>query len=130
MTEKEIQDLGFTKFNETEFDGFVPEPFATPEELGELNMDDSLVPNDYYYYALELTHGLDLISNSSDEVNDKNEWYVEFFDTYPPIRIADIEEVKVLINVITKNKTTQLTDVDTDLLVSKVLEDDDLNENI
>ena len=130
MTEKEIQDLGFTKFNETEFDGFVPEPFATPEELAELNLDDSLAPNDYYYYVLELAHGLDLISNSSDEVDDKNGWYVEFFDTYPPIRIADVEEVKVLINVITKNKTTQLTDVDTDLLVSKVFEDDDLNENI
>lgn len=108
MTEKEIQDLGFTR------------------------VDDRLEDSDptFHYYVYELAHGLELISNGSDDIGVNDEWYVEFFDTYPPIRITDVEEVKVLINVITKNKTTDITEVDTDVLIDSVFEDEDLDDQI
>lgn len=115
MTEAQLQELGFIKVDD-----------SIPSEAENIEFPEP----SFYYYVYELAHGLELVSNASDDIGVNGEWYVEFFDTYPPIRITDIEEVKVLINVIVKNKTTDITEVDTDLLIDSVFEDEDIDDLI
>lgn len=81
MTEREISLLGFEQVVEKD-------------------------PNwgTYYYYSLEITGGMGLISNPSDEIKEGEEWYVEFFDCDPEIRFYKFEEVQALINLLERNK--------------------------
>lgn len=79
MTERELQILGFEK--EYEY-GDDPE---------------------YYYYYYEITSGLGLMSNASDEVKD-NQWFVEIFNTEDPIRFCQMEKVQSLINTLESAK--------------------------
>jgi len=82
MTEKEIQLLGF-----------------------EVNYDDGQGDWDkYHYYTYTVAHGIQFISNSSDEIKDGDEWYIEFFDSDPEIRFTEFGEVQALINLLEKRK--------------------------
>ena len=78
MTEKELYLLGFEK-----------------EEVREHEEDNS------YYYVLDIVDGLTLITPTNEEIKNK-EWYVEFFNTDPPIRFKNVGEVQGLINQLTK----------------------------
>ena len=84
MTEKDLQELGFIRQDSQEvlIDG---EPSA----------DDS-----FYYYIFDIANGFDLISNSNDEVGEDGEWFVEIFDTDPAVQFKDVEEVRVLVNLV------------------------------
>ena len=80
MTEKELQNLGFSKETIIEFEG-------------ETNPD--------YYYVLDIVDGITLITSSNDQIKN-NDWNVEFFNTEPVIRFHKMEEVQSLINKLTK----------------------------
>ena len=80
MTEKELQNLGFSKETIIEFEG-------------ETNPD--------YYYVLDIVDGITLITLSNDQIKN-NDWNVEFFNTEPVIRFHKMEEVQSLINKLTK----------------------------
>ncbi len=80
MTERELEILRFDKVE------------ISSEESG---------AEPYYYYIHELVPGLELISNSSDEIKD-GIWYVEFFNTEIPVRFYDMSKVLALINTLTK----------------------------
>jgi hypothetical protein len=80
MTEKEIQLLGF-----------------------EMHTDDgSGFFDKYHYYTYTVARGLQFISNSSDEIKEGEEWYIEVFNTEPTIRFTKFEEVQNLINLLEK----------------------------
>jgi hypothetical protein len=74
MTEREIELLGFIK-----------------EES-----DDN-----FYYYCYRVAWGLDFISKDNEEEGD---WYIEFFNTDPRVRIYDFTNAQKLINEIEKYK--------------------------
>lgn len=78
MTEREIILLGFKS-----------------EEIKEHDEDDS------YYYSYRIARGLEFISKAS---NDEGEWYIEFFNTDPCIRIYNFANAQKLINEIEKYK--------------------------
>jgi hypothetical protein len=80
MTEKEIQLLGF----ETHYDNG-----------GEMW-------DKYYYYTHKVAMGLQFITNASDEIKERVEWYVEIFNTEPTIRFTEFGEVQALINLLEK----------------------------
>jgi len=87
MTEKDLQELGFIRQDSQEV-----------VIDGEPSEEDS-----FYYYIFDIANGFDLISNSNDEVGEDGEWFVEIFDTDPAIRFTDVEEVRVLVNLV-KNR--------------------------
>jgi len=79
MTEKQIQLLGF-----------------------EVNYDDGNGNwEKYHYYSYTVARGFQFISNSSDEVGEDGQWYVEFFNSDPAIRFTEFGEVQALINLLT-----------------------------
>jgi hypothetical protein len=55
---------------------------------------------DYYYYTLDLTEGITLISSDSDEVN-HDFWIVKSFDI-PELCIEYFTELREFINAIKK----------------------------
>ena len=77
MTEREVQLLGFERESYSDFDG------------------------DHYYYSYEIARGFGFISSASDEVTN-DDWFVEFFDSWPTIRFTEFGEVQALINLIEK----------------------------
>jgi hypothetical protein len=81
MTERELEILRFNKVEVSE------------EESGD---------KAYHYYTHTVVPGLELISNSSDEVTD-DKWFVEFFNTEIPVRFYDMSKVLGLINLLTKS---------------------------
>jgi hypothetical protein len=87
MTEKEIQLLGFEK----QEDGGI-----------ELSDDESglWIEHEFHYYTYDIAMGLDLISNSNDQVGEDGEWFVEVFNTEPAIRFTEFGEVQALINLL------------------------------
>lgn len=77
MTEKELELLNFQR-----------------EEIKEHEDDLS------YYYVLDIVDGLTFITPTNEEVKNNN-WYVEFFDTYPKVRFNNFGELQGLINQLT-----------------------------
>jgi len=75
ITEKDLKDLGFECI------------VVTPEESG----DD----NEWRYYSLDVL-SVTLISPTSDDIKN-DEWYVEFFESYPPMKIKNKEQLTRLI---------------------------------
>ena len=75
MTEMQLQSLGFEREDYADFDG------------------------EHYYYSYDIAKGFGFISAGSDEVTN-DEWFVEFFDSWPTIRFTDFEEVRDLIKLI------------------------------
>ena len=57
--------------------------------------------DDFYYYSYRIAWGLDFISKGSYE---EGEWYIEFFNTDPCIRIYNFANAQKLINEIEKYK--------------------------
>lgn len=80
MTERELELLRFTKID------------VSAEESGD---------EPFYYYTHTVVPGLELISNSNNEVID-DKWFVEFFNTEIPVRFYDMSKVLGLINLLTK----------------------------
>ena len=87
MTEKEIQLLGFERQDE-----------------------EYLYEHSYHYYTYTIAKGFEFISNSSDEVGEDGQWYVEFFESEPTIRFTQFGEVQTLINLIEKRTLNQNKD--------------------
>jgi hypothetical protein len=84
MTEKEIQLLGFSRVD------------VLAEEGG---------THPYHFYKYDITPGLTLNSNDSDEqCAQEGKWYVQFKDTKEPIRFQKMEKVQSLINTLEKAK--------------------------
>lgn len=81
MKEQDLIDLGFEKID------------VSAEESG----DEA-----FYYYTYDITKDFSMISSANDEA-EKEGWFVEIFD-YSDIRFFRKEDLKVLINVINKNK--------------------------
>jgi hypothetical protein len=54
---------------------------------------------DFYYYIYELSNSHCLISNDNEE---SDKWWVEFFEV-DTVRFTKKEDLKTLINLITKN---------------------------
>ena len=75
ITEKDLKDLGFECI-------VVP-----PEESG----DD----NEWHYYSLDIL-SVPLITPTSDDIKN-DEWYVEFFESHPPVKIQKKEQLTRLI---------------------------------
>ena len=80
MTEKEIQLLGF-EMHSDDGNGFF---------------------NKYHYYTYTVARGLQFMSNSSDEIKEGEEWFIEVFNTDPTIRFTKFEEVQSLLNLLEK----------------------------
>lgn len=84
MTEKEIQILGFSRVD------------VHAEESGTYP---------YHFYQYEITPGLSLKSNDSDEYSAQNdEWHIKFDNTTNPIIFHKMEKVQALINTLEKVK--------------------------
>lgn len=83
MTEKEIQLLGF-EMHADDGNGFF---------------------NKYHYYTYTVARGLQFMSNSSDEIKEGEEWFIEVFNTDPTIRFTKFEEVQSLLNLLEKRIT-------------------------
>ena len=81
MKEQDLVDLGFERID------------ISAEESG----DEA-----FYYYTYDFTKYFCLISRDNDEA-EKEGWSVEIFD-YSDIRFYQKEDVKVLIDIINKNK--------------------------
>ena len=86
MTEKDLQELGFIR--------------QDSEEIVINGEDEPSTGDSFYYYVFDIANGFDLISNSNDEVGEDGEWFVEIFDTHPAIQFKDVEEVRVLVNLV------------------------------
>ena len=78
ITEQDLIDIGFERTD-------VP-----PEESGD--------NYEWYYYTLSVCQ-IDFITMESDKVED-GAWSVEFFNTYPPIKITNLETFKTLYNTL------------------------------
>jgi hypothetical protein len=81
MKEQDLIDLGFKRTDISE------------EESGDIP---------FYYYTYEITNELCLISTDDGEAK-KDGWSVEMFD-YDNIKFTNVEDLKILIDVIEKNK--------------------------
>lgn len=80
ITEQDLIDIGFERTD-------VP-----PEESGD--------NHEWYYYTLSVCQ-IDFITMGSDiVVNNDGGWVVEFFNTYPPIKITNLETFKNLYNTL------------------------------
>ena len=78
ITERDLIELGFERTD------------VSPEESGD--------EFEWYYYTSTVCQ-IDFITVCSNEiVND--EWSVEFFNTYPPIKITNLETFKTLYNTL------------------------------
>lgn len=75
ITEKNLIDLGFIRND------------VTKEESG----DD----HDWHYYDFSVCQ-VDFITLGSNDINDDS-WNVEFFNTFPPIKIKTLETLEDLI---------------------------------
>ena len=84
MTERELQLLGFEKQIQ--------------------HGNDNLAESEYHYYTYEVSKGIELISNASDEVDELGQWHVEFFNSDPDIRFTEFGEVQALINLLESRK--------------------------
>lgn len=78
MTEEQLQELNFVR-----------------EDIDEYEGDET------YYYVLNLVDGLTFITEANDEVKN-NDWSVEVFDTNPPLKFNNFEDLKMLINILKK----------------------------
>ena len=85
ITEQDLIDFGFDRTD-------VP-----PEESG-----DSF---DWHYYTLTLCN-VEFITLGSNEIIDDT-WNIEFFNSYPPIKIKDIETFKILYNTLKSIEDSQ-----------------------
>ena len=81
MKEQDLMDLGFERYD------------VSAGESGD---------KPYFYFTYNVTDELCLISTDSDEAK-RNGWYVELFD-YENIQIRNLEDLKILIDVIERNK--------------------------
>ena len=81
MKEQDLIDLGFKRTDVTE------------EESGD---------SPFYYYTYDITNELCLISTDDGEAK-KDGWSAEMFD-YDSIKFTNVEDLKILIDVIEKNK--------------------------
>jgi hypothetical protein len=81
MTEREIQLLGFEQY--------------TDDAGGEWDI--------YHFYTYTITRGLEFISNASDEIEEGDEWFIEFFETEYPVRFYKFEEAQSLISMLEKH---------------------------
>ena len=81
MKEQDLIDLGFERNDVSE------------EESGHVR---------FYYYTYNITDELCLISSDNEEAK-KDGWFVELFD-YENIEFRNPEDLKILIDVIEKNK--------------------------
>lgn len=84
MTERELQKIGFKK------------EVVYPDESG---MDDN-----FHYYTYDIAQGVNLITQANDEIENDNDWYVEFFDTDPKIRFKDSRDLQTVINILENSK--------------------------
>jgi hypothetical protein len=84
MTEKNLVDLGFSK-------DYVETYYSKDE-----------TPDYYFYYGI--TNDFGLISNAFTEGGEKDEWFVDIFDSYPTLRFTECEDVKNLIECLSKGK--------------------------
>jgi ADP-dependent phosphofructokinase/glucokinase len=81
MKEQDLVDLGFERTD------------VSAEESG----DEA-----FYYYTYEFTKDFSMISSDNGEA-EKEGWFVEIFD-YSNIRFFQKKDLKVLIDLINKNK--------------------------
>jgi len=81
MKEQDLIDLGFKRND------------VSAEESGDVR---------FYYYTYNITDELSLISTDDGEAK-KDGWFVELFD-YENIEFRNPEDLKILIDVIEKNK--------------------------
>lgn len=99
MKEEDLIALGFTREDDL--------GVACSNDFGDAWIEDS-----FHYYVYEIVQGLSLISGDSDEAENDGHWYVEFFNTEPPIRFSTREEVASLIstleNAIVPEKTEEV----------------------
>jgi hypothetical protein len=84
ITEQKLIDLGFSK------------------NIIEDYYDKSEILDYYFYYGV--TDDFGLISNAFAEGGDKDEWFVDIFDSYPTLRFTEYEDVKNLIECLSKGK--------------------------
>lgn len=84
MTERQVQLLGFRRVDvQAEEGGTYP----------------------YHFYKYEITPGLSLKSNDSDEhCAQDGEWHVKFDNTVDPIVFHNMEKVQALINTLERAK--------------------------
>jgi len=68
------------------------------------NVDSSDTSSIFTYYTYEVCNGLTFITNPSDKVPTKDDWYVEFFDTEIPIRYYNFIELRDLLANLEKHK--------------------------
>jgi len=80
MKEQELEELGFTK------------EIVTAEESGD---------NEFYYFIYEFTNGFCLISTT----NDDGDFGVELFNE-PDFFFSDSQDVKLLLEILNRNKTS------------------------
>jgi hypothetical protein len=80
MREAELKEMGFKKIQ-------------VPDE-------ESNNGYDYYYYRLDITPQVRLVSCDSDVV-DEDGWFVKNFD-WPDVSITDVEDVKLLVQLYKK----------------------------
>jgi hypothetical protein len=83
MTEQDLIDLGFEK-----------------TDLIDLGLE-GINEDTFYYYALDLVRGLELISNDSDDLVD-GKWYVELYEA-DRIRFVDKENLEEFITIVKRN---------------------------
>jgi len=81
MKEQDLVELGFERID------------VSAEESG----DEA-----FYYYTYDFTKDFSMISSDNDQAEEEG-WFVEIFD-YSGIRFFQKEDLKVLIDLINKNK--------------------------
>lgn len=81
MNERQLQKLGFNKQE------------VSAESSGE---------NPFYYYTYDIAETIHLITLANDEIENGN-WYVEFFDSTPPIRFRNSRDLHIIINILEKS---------------------------
>lgn len=82
------------------------------QDFIDLNFEKVVVPphesgdeNTWHYYVRDIC-GISLITPTSDDAKD-GEWYVEFFESYPPMRIKEHTQLSTLIGVLEDIMKTQ-----------------------
>jgi hypothetical protein len=78
----------------------------TEREIILLGLKSELVKehedDETYYYVLDIVDGLTFITPTNEEIREDN-WYIEFFNTDPSIRIYSFGEAQGLLNQLTRN---------------------------
>ena len=93
MTEQDLIDLGFEKTDLIDLG-------LERIDLIDLGLE-GIDEDTFYYYALDLVRGLELISNDSDDLID-GKWVVELYEA-DRIRFVDKENLEQFINVVKRN---------------------------